>query len=159
MKSLLSTLVLSFMVFASITSEAATMREKKTKEEMLKRVDAISLKIESIRADLDDEKVKDACAKIQEIFIVYKDHVNDVGVHLDPFDSKTAEARNDSLSELISVHQEKANCERGVDSEFVDPKELSRKMKSINKSLKRQRKIIEKKSAAFENNFQYEYEF
>ncbi len=156
MKSLISA---SLLLALSFSASAETMKEKKTKEEMSKRIDDIKLKISEIRADLDDEKVVDACKKLKEVFAVYPDHVADVGIHMDPYDNKCAEIRNDALSELILIHSEVKVCEKGKDSEYVDPELLSDKLKDVDKSLKRQRKVINKKDASYNNKFHYDYDF
>lgn len=159
MKGFLSTVFLSVALFASLPSEAQTLREKRIKEEMLTRVDALTVKLNLVRKDLASESVADACTKLKEVFDLYPDHVKDVGVRLDAFDNKCAEIRNDALTELITLHREVVTCGRGRGNEYVDPDRLSDTLKDIVKSLKNQRKIIAKKSVEFQNNFHYDYEF
>ncbi len=156
---LYSSLVLGTLLFAAMSANAETLHDKNNKEIMLKRLDEISLGVSGIREDLKAEKIVEACAKIKKVFELYPDHVTDIGVHLDPYHNKDAEIRNDSLNELISLHQEKQNCDQGNGSEFVDLKDLSKKMKRLDKSLKHQKKIIQKGNTSFENEFHYDYEF
>lgn len=155
MKGLITLALLSL----TLTSQAATMREKKIKEVMLDRVEDLSAKVASAREDLKKEDVVSGCKAIKDIFKLYPDHVNDVGVRLDPFEHKCAEIRNDALSELIVLHRELILCNKGENSEYVDPKVMEKNLKSLEKSLKRQKKVIEKNRTSFENNFHYDYEF
>lgn len=159
MKTIFLTLCLGLMAIGTLSASAGTIREKRFKAEMLTRADALSIKLAEAHKDLETENVKAACEKIIEIFPIYKEHALDIGVRMDPFDHKSAEIRNDSLSELITLDQEKLTCEKGKDSEYVDPLELQKKLRSILKSLKKQKKLIEKKNTGFENFYQYEYDF
>jgi chromosome condensin MukBEF ATPase and DNA-binding subunit MukB len=158
MKSI-SSLILGTLLLAATSANAQTLHEKKNKEIMLKRLDEITSNVTGIRSDLKAEKMGEACTKIKTLFKLYPDHVTDIGVHLDPYQNKDAEIRNDSLNELISLHQDSQNCDQGKSGEYMDIKDLTMKMKKFDKSLKRQRKIIQKANTGFENEFHYDYEF
>lgn len=138
---------------------AETIRAKKNKEEMLKRVDEMITKVQDARKALKVEDVITACDKIDELFIIYPEHLKAVGGHMDLFNKKTIKAKNESLSQLIYVHKLKNICQSGERGENLDPKQTDKQMKVMEKSLEKQRKIIKKADTSFENTFYYEYEF
>lgn len=138
---------------------AETMREKRIRQEMIDRVTLMEQKIVSTRLLLDRENVVDACKKIKELFEIYPDHLKAVGSHMDLFKGKVIAVKDDSLNQLVFFHRQTTVCERGQDAEYVDPKTLNRELRSILKSLKKQKKIISKEDTDHENQFYYEYEF
>jgi hypothetical protein len=152
--------ILPLMVFTLAigvsSAQAQTMREKKIKEEMFKRIEVLQTKIESIRTDLKKENVVDSCRKLNEMYEIYRKHVDAIGVHMDPYDDQCSEIRNDALTELFMINGEIETCKEGKDNEYVDPKELSVNLKDISRSLKNQEKVIKKKKASFNNIFLYD---
>ena len=138
---------------------AQSMKEKRIKQEMLDRTSLLIEKIESSREDLDKEDVVSACKKIKEIFIIFPDHLKGIGSHLDFDRNRTIKAKDEALNQLIFIHRQTLICDQGKDSEYVDPKKLEKEMKSIERSLKHQRKVIKKSDTNNENKFDYYYEF
>jgi hypothetical protein len=149
---LLASLLLSQLSFAQ------TIKEKKTKQEMLNRTELIITTIEGAREDLKIEDVDSACKKINELFVLYTPHVESIGQHLDFFRHRENKAKDEALSQLIFMHRHVIICAQGKDSEYVDPKKLRKELKEIEKSLKSQRKTIKKSDTSNENSFKYYYE-
>ncbi|WP_408096156.1 hypothetical protein ACJVC5_14045 [Peredibacter sp. HCB2-198] len=151
--------LLLICLLAGQMSFAQTMREKKIKEEMLSRVDALIEKAEATRTLLEKEDVVGACGKVQEMFEIYPEHLKAIGSHMDLFNSKNVTAKNQALEHLIFVHRQSLICKQGKDSEYVDLGKLDKKMKSMIKELKKHSKVIKKGDTNYENTFYYEYEF
>ena len=147
------------LLLAGQMSFAQTKREKKIKEEMLGRVDTLIEKVESSRALLEKEDVVGACAKVQEMFEIYPEHLKAIGSHMDLFNSKNVTAKNQALEHLIFIHRQSLICKQGKDGEYVDIGKLDKKFKVMSKELKKQSKLIKKADTNFENTFYYEYEF
>lgn len=140
-------------------SFAQSIREKKIKQEMLERTNSLILKIEIAREDLENEDVVNACKKIKELFVLYPDHLKDIGSHLDLDRNRTVRAKDQALSQLIFIHRQTLICDQGKDSEYVDPKKLGKQLKEIERSLKSQRRTIKGSDTDNENRFEYYYEF
>jgi hypothetical protein len=140
-------------------SFAQTMKEKRTKEEMLNRVELLISKIEETRKDLKQEDVVSACSKIKEMFAIYPEHVMDVGIHMDLLRGKVNNVKSDALSQLIFMHRQTLICEKGTDCEYIDPKAVGKSLKEIERSLKKQRRVIKNSSTGHNNSFEYRYEF
>ncbi len=150
---LLTSILMSQLAFSQ------TLKAKQVKQEMLERVEILIEKVESSRKDLVIEDVVSACAKIKEMFIIYPEHLKDIGSHLDLYRGRTVRAKDEALGQLIFMHRQTLICSKGKDSEYVDPKKLSKELKEIENSLKKQRKVIKKSDAENDNFFSYEYEF
>lgn len=138
---------------------AETAFEKKKKQEMAERTDTLISKIDIARAHLKKEEVKEACAEIQEMLKIYPEHLKAIGSHMNNYKTKVVIARDEALQQLIFVHRQSVVCGQGDNSEHVDPKDLSKKLKKISKSLNKQKKLIEKEKTNHENEFYYNYEF
>jgi hypothetical protein len=151
-------LILSLFLVSSFAS-AQTLREQKIKKEMLTRVEKIIKIMEDTRDDLDRQDVDNACSKVKELFAIYPDHVKGILSHMNLFSKRVIDAKDESLSQLIFIHKQTLICGQGTGCEYVDPKLLSKQLKVIVKSLKKQRKTILKGDTDFENTFHYEYEF
>lgn len=150
---LLASLLLSQLSFAQ------TIKEQKTKKEMVDRTELIISTIEGAREDLKTEDVTSACKKIDELFVLYKPHVEAIGTHLDFYRNRENKAKDEALNQLIFFHRHSLICAQGKDSEYVDPTKLRKELKQIEKSLKSQRKTIKKSDTSNENSFKYSYEF
>ena len=138
---------------------AVSAFEKKNKEEMSERTDTLISKIATARAHLKKEEVKEACDEIQEMLRIYPEHLKSIGQHMNNYKTKVAVARDEVLQQMIFVHRQSVVCGQGENSEHVDPKDLDKKLKKISKSLKKQKKLINKERANQENEFYYRYEF
>jgi hypothetical protein len=105
------------------------------------------------------EDVALTCQKIKEIFAVYPDHLKAIGSHMDFDRSRTVKAKDRALEQLIFMHKQSNICDQGCDHENVDPKELRKELKGIERSLKKQRRVIKRSDTSLENSFYYHYEF
>lgn len=150
---LLATLMLSQISFAQ------TIKARKTKQEMINRTELIITTVEATRKDLKTEDVISACQKISELYHIYKDHVEAIGTHLDFYNRRSNDAKDEALNQLIFVHRQSLICAQGKDSEYVDPTKLRSELKDIEKSLKKQYRTIKKSDTSNENKFEYHYEF
>lgn len=146
-------LALSQLAFAD------SIREEKIRKEMLERVDLVLEKSEAAREDLKMKDVVPACEKVKEIFVIYPDHLKSIGSHMDLFRSRTIKAKDQALSHLITLHKQTNICNSGKDSEYVDPKIMSKQLKEIEKDLKRHRRLIKRQDTDHQNQFYYEYQF
>ena len=140
-------------------ASAQTLREKRIKKEMLERVDLLIEKVEESRQDLEQEDVVGACDKIHQIKDLYPDHLLTSAKRLDADRRRTSKVATKALEELSFIHQKSEECKKGRASEFVDIGVLSKELKKISKSLKKQRKIIEKKDTNHNNSVKYRYSF
>jgi hypothetical protein len=152
------TFFLMAMLSVQIAS-AQSLREKRIKAEMLEKVDQLIEKVEETRHDLEQEDVSAACDKIHQIKELYPDHLKTSAKRLDLERRRTSKVKDRALNELIFFHQQSVECKKGRGSEFVDPSELDKELKRISKSLKKQRKIIEKNDTDHNNSFSYRYRF
>lgn len=140
-------------------SFAETLHEKKIKEEMLTRADLMMSTVEDAREALKIEDAVLACEKLDELFKLYPEHIKDVGIHMNLFDKKTVEAKNHSLTHLMYIHQQTLICNQGDACEYLDLDKVDKQLKAIGKSLKKQRKTIQKGETDYNNTYYYEYEF
>ena len=152
------TLILALSLITQL-SFAQSAREKRIKEQMLERVELLIEKVEATRADLENEDAVAACSKIKELFLIYPDHLKALGSHLDIYRGRSVRAKNHALDELIFLHKQTQYCAQGKDAEYVDPKKLDKEMKRIEKSLKKQKRVIKRADTGHQNSFYYEYEF
>jgi len=150
------TIFLITMLSLQIAS-AQSPREKRIKEEMLERVDLIIEKVEESRLDLDQEDVVAACDKIHQIKELYPKHILTSGKRLDANRRRTTKMVTKAVGELSFIHQQSEECKKGRASEFVDPTILNKELKKISKSLRKQRKTIEKKDTNHNNSVKYRY--
>ena len=151
--------LLALALLVSQLSFAQTIKEQKVKQEMLERTDVLIEKVVSAREDLSKDDVVSACKKIKEIFELYPAHLTSIGSHLDFEKNKTVKAKDVALSQLVFMHKTSQLCDRGTDSEYVDPGLLGKELKFTLKSLEKQKKTIQKGDTGSENKFYYEYEF
>ncbi len=147
------------MVILANSAFAATAFEKKNKEEMIERTEAIIEKVESARAHLKKEESSAACDDLKELLKIYPEHLKSIGMHMNNYKSKVAVARDEVLQQLIFVHRQSVVCGQGDNAEHVDPKDLNKKLKKISKSLEKQKKLINKEKTNQANEFYYNYEF
>lgn len=138
---------------------AESIHDKKVKQEMLSRTDLLLTKVQDTRNALKVDDVVTACARIEDLFAIYPEHLKSIGTHMNLFNSKTIKAKNDSLAQLIYIHQQSLICKQGSECEHLDIDSVDKKMKEFKKSLAKQRKTIQKGDTDFDNSFYYEYEF
>ncbi len=150
---ILATLLLGHQAFAQ------TLKETRTKQEMIDRTELLIETVEGAREDLKKEDVENACKKIKQLFVIYPEHVKSIGSHLDFERNRTIRAKDQALNQLIFIHRQSLICDQGTDCEYVDPKKLGKELGQIEKSLKSQRKTIKRSDTGSENKFEYYYEF
>ena len=138
---------------------AQTLKETRTKQEMIDRTELLIETVEGAREDLKKEDVENACKKIKQLFVIYPEHVKSIGSHLDFERNRTIRAKDQALNQLIFIHRQSLICDQGTDCEYVDPKKLGKELGQIEKSLKSQRKTIKRSDTGSENKFEYYYEF
>jgi hypothetical protein len=151
-------LILLALAFTQLAT-AQSIREEKIRKQMLERVELILEKSEAAREDLKNKDVVMACEKITSIFAIYPDHLKAIGSHMELFRSRTVKAKNQALDHLIFFHKQTNICQQGKDSEYVDPKRLSKDLREIEKELKRHGRLIKRRDTDQENYFYYEYSF
>ncbi len=151
-------LIIMALALSQLAS-ADSIREERIRKEMIDRVDLIVEKSEAARDDLKLKEVIPACEKIKEIFVAYPDHLKAIGSHMDLFRSRTVKAKDQALNHLITLHKQTNICNAGKDSEYVDPKIMGKKLKEIEKDLKRHRRLIKRQDTDHQNQFYYEYQF
>lgn len=147
------------LLIASQMTYAQSLKDKKIKEEMLKRVDTLILKIDEARIHLDKEEASSACDKIDEIFKILPDHLVGIGTRMNLFDPSVIRMENESKMQLIWIHQRHNICNNGIRGENLDLTETNKKLKSMKKMLEKQRKKIKKSDTDYENTYNYYYEF
>lgn len=140
-------------------AQAETLKEQNTRKEMLERVSLMIKTSQEARESIKMENVGEACAKVEDLFKVFPDHLTDVGQHMNLAKKKINKFKDTVFAQLIQLHQESNTCRSGKDFENVDPKLLSKNLKKLESSLKRQHYFIKKNDTDFENSFYYQYEF
>ncbi len=150
---ILATLLMCQMTFAQ------SAKEIRIKKEMLDRVELLIQKVETTRDDLDKQDVSSACKKIKEMFVIYPDHLKAIGTHMDFNRSRSMKAKDQALNQLIFMHKQTLICDQGTECENVDSSKLRKELKGIERSLKKQRRVIKKTDTSNENSFYYRYEF
>lgn len=155
MKQILFFLCLMFTQWAF----SQTLAEKRVKTEMVDRVDVLLQKLEDSSEALKKEDPLKACSVLKDIFSIYPEHVKAIMGHMNLFEAKTVKAKDESLNHLIFIHRQNLICQQGKDAEYVDLSATLKELKSMEKSLKKQKKTILKSDTSYENTFYYQYEF
>lgn len=152
-----------FMLFLILVSQitfAQTLKEKKTKAEMLKRVDTLIEKTEAGSKALKTEDVSNACEIINDMFKILPDHLVSIGTRMNLFDSKIIKMENETKMFLIEMHRRSNICASGDETgENLDIGETDKQFKKMNKSFKKQKKTITKGETNYNNIYNYYYEF
>lgn len=151
--------VLLLMLLVATSSFAQTLKEKKIKKQMLERADSLIQLIDDARDYLKQDDIVAACGKVQEAFVIYPRHLEDIGVRMNLLRGRPNKAKNEALTGLIKVHRQSVICAKGKDAEFVDPKKMKRTLRTVYKSLKKQRRIIKHHRTENSNQFYYNYRF
>lgn len=152
-------ILLVSLFLAAKLSNAETLREKNNRQEMLKRVTLMMKATNEAREALKVEKVDAACEKVEVLFNLFPDHLTDVGSHMNAYKKKVTKFRETVMAQLIQVHHEVNTCRSGKEFENVDPKLLSKNLKKLEASLKRQHDFIEDHDTSHDNEFYYRYQF
>lgn len=152
------TLVLLLLLVSNLTF-AQTLKEKKVKQEMLDRADILIAKVEEAKVALEKEDVVTTCAKINELFKLYPDHLVGIGTRMNIFDGSIVKMENAAKMSLIYFHQQSNVCARGETGEYLEIKETKKRLKEIKKELEKQKKKIKKSDTDYENTYNYYYEF
>lgn len=140
-------------------SFAQSLKEKREKKEILDRLELIIGHVEKARAALDEEDVSSTCDHIQDIFKILPNHLVAIGTKMNFFDRKVIKMEEETRNFLIETHRKKLICSKGIKGENLDLGETSSDLKKMQKSLKKQVKLIEKLDTDYQNNYNYWYEF
>lgn len=152
-------LMLALLLMSQVAL-AETIKGKKIKAEMMKRVDTLITKITDARDALDREDVVTACGKINEIFKTLPDHLVAIGTRMNLFNAKIIRMEQETKMFLIYIHQRSNICASGDSTgENLDLDETEKKLKSMSKMLVKQKKRIKKSSTEYNNTYNYYYEF
>lgn len=146
-----------FLMLAGQATWGATVAQMNLKKSMISDADTILAKITETQADLKAQRYQDACDLIKDIYDIYPRHLTNIGVHMDILKGSVYKIRNEALQQLIFFHKQTLVCQSAENCENIDPKYLSSQLKEIEKSVKKQKKAIEKDNMENENSFHYEY--
>jgi hypothetical protein len=149
---LILTLLMSSIAFAETPKEANTRRS------MVGRTDALISEITATREALEDQDVVKACSKLKSILVVYPEHLKGIGTNMSVWNKKITKAQDQSLEDLMIIHEQSLVCDRGDSCEYVDAEKLEKTLKRISKNLEKHRKLIKKNKVNYENSFNYSYE-
>lgn len=156
----MKTVFMLFLLLVSQLTFAQTLKEKKIKEEMLKRVDSLITKTEEGRKALKEEDVEEACNIINSLFKVLPDHLVSIGTRMNLLDSKIIKMENETKMFLIDMHRRSNICASGDEiGENLDIGETDKQFKKMNKSFEKQKKRIKKEETNYNNYYNYYYEF
>lgn len=150
---------LAFTLLIGNLSYAETMKDKKTKEEMLARVDTLIQKSQEGRDAIEKEDVVLACQKINDIFEILPKHLMSIGTKMDLFDKDVIKMEKETKAFLIDIHMTSNICKSGSNAENLDIEEAGKKFKVLNKAFTKQKKRIKKEDTDFDNIYNYYYEF
>jgi hypothetical protein len=151
--------LLTLAFFISQLCFAQTLNEKKIKSEMIERTELLIIKANDAREAIKVEDMARVCDRIDEMFKTFPDHLMSIGQRMDLFKKKIIKLENETKMFLIDVHRRSLICQKGIRGEHLDIKETDQQLKGMIKSLKKQKKIIEKEDVGFENSYSYYYEF
>jgi excinuclease UvrABC helicase subunit UvrB len=143
------------LLLVSQLSFGQTLNAKKVKNQMLERVDTLSSKITETTDALKTEDVGIACQKLNEIFNILPSHLNDIATKMNLFDGKVVRMVQETQMHLQYIEQQKEICKVGETGEFLELKELTKKLNSIKKALASQKKKIQKLDTNYSNIYHY----
>lgn len=146
------TLLMAFLLVGQL-GYAQTLKAMKVKEEMLDRTDRLIQKIELTRTDLDRLDTVPACEKIRELEGELFEQVKDIVQHMNVFDRKVVKTYQEGLVYRDYLKRQIEVCEQGENCEMVAPAQVEKQLKAIQKSLKKQRKFIQKGDTGYNNTF------
>lgn len=150
--------VLLLSLLMSAFAFAETPREANVRRSMMGRTDALISEIAATREALQDQNVVEACNKLKSILVVYPEHLKGIGTNMSIWNKKITKAQDQSLEDLMVIHEQSLVCDRGESCEYVDPEKLDKTLKRISKNLSKHRKLIKKNKVDYENSFNYSYE-
>lgn len=153
----MKSLLILTMLMISQLALAQSLKDIKTKDEMVARVETIIKRIDEGREALGKKDPGRACMKIDDIFKLLPDHLVAIGTKMDLIKGKNMRMEHETKMFLIYIHQTNLLCAQGSDN--LDLKVTARKLKSMKKSLKDQISRIKKEDTSYENTYNYYYEF
>lgn len=147
------------LLLVSQLSFAQTLKEKKIKEEMLKRTDTLISLTQEGREALKVEDVVNACKKINELFRLLPVHLVSIGTRMNLFDPKVIQMENETKMFLIDMHKRSNICATGETGENLDIGKTDKQFKNMIKAFEKQKKRIKKSDTDYDNTYNYYYEF
>lgn len=133
--------------------------EKENRANLTDKNDLLISKVASAREHLKKEDVKEACSEIRDMQTLYPQYLDLMSMHLSARKTKVIVARDEVMNQLIFAHKQSIICNKGENSEHVDPVDLEKSLKRISKSLKKQKKLIKKERTNHTNTYKYDYNF
>ena len=154
------TLLLSFSAWSQTMKERREEAERKEEIKlrritMLARTDKLIKKFDSAKEAFSNMNLEQGCKDI-DMYVDFDMHILGMGNHMNIFQSKITTPIKDSVHHIRFIFQTIVNCS-SVDHENIDPSFVEKNLKNVIKTLKKQRKLIDKESLAFENNFYYSF--
>jgi len=152
-------LLVTALMLLSLNALAETKGAKERKAEMIGRAQDLRLVAETGEEMFKEEEYASGCESVAELFKGLPNHLTGILGSMDMRDRKVRRMQEEALVMLRDSHALHHRCERGENNEFVDAKSARKQMKEMAKKLKRHANLIEDKSTAFENSYNYSYEF
>lgn len=153
-----SGLVLLLLLMSQL-SFAQSLKDKRTKEQILERVDEIILNLNEAQDSLKEEDVVRACDSIDRVFELMPEHLMSIGTRMNIFDGKVIKMEHETKLYLIYIHKQKNTCNFGARGENIDISQVGKQLKAIAKVLDKQKKKIKKLDTSYSNRYSYHYEF
>lgn len=147
------------LLLVSQLSVAQSLKDKRTKEQILDRVDELILNLNEGQDFLKREEVDRACDSIDRIFALMPEHLMSIGTKMNILSGKVVKMEQETKLYLIYVHRQSNLCSFGERGENIDITRVGKQLKVIAKVLEKQKKTIKKLDTSYSNRYSYHYEF
>ena len=124
------------------------------KEQILSRADKLIKMIDTSIELLEEDKMKKACSKVKEIYSLYPDHVKAIGTHMDIFNQRVINLKNEGFANLAYLKSLIKQCQESC----PDARPVIEKLNAMKKNLIGQKKVINKLSTDYQNDFYFEFD-
>lgn len=148
--SLLIFVLLSTSALAQNSARGATNRA-----EMLKRAEALRVSATRAQDALKARATPEACRHIEALFRGLPPHLTGIMAHMDNFDPRVAEMKNQALELLRETHKLHNTCQSGQLREAPAREHLS----LTQRLLGAHQALIRSSPTDFNNTYYYHYEF
>lgn len=156
-------LLVTIFIASTFVARAQEVEETEVfeneKEEMVDRSKDLIKEVKKMRADLRDNKKKEACARVNDIMELYKLQVMDVGMHMEASKARRLKVANKEVEQLAFFHKLKNRCELGEKFEFINSEETADNLTKVVRSLRSHKRKIKRDDADENNSFSYKYNF
>lgn len=147
------------LLLVSQLSFAQSLKDKRTKEQILERVDEIILNLNEAQDFLKKEEVDKACDSIDKVFALMPEHLMSIGTKMNIFDGTVMKMEQETKLYLIYIHQQSNTCDFGERGENINMSKVGKQLGVITKTLEKQKKKIKKLDTTYSNSYRYHYEF